>query len=291
MPSKNQAILLESIQVPQLEKAVRLSDLSSEYFRTINSRKAFKNTIKKGLVHINGSIGFTADFIYGGEEITVYESEIQPIKPSIELKIEVLYEDDYLAIVNKPAGIVVSGNKKWTLENALPGNLTLSSQSDAIAPEPIHRLDYPTSGVLLIGKTRSIIISLNKLFEERSIQKIYYAICIGEMKDQGIIEIDVDEKVSKTEFEVLERVNSPKYNFLNLVELKPHSGRRHQLRKHLSAIGNPVLGDLLYGKEGLILKGKGLYLHALSLEFEHPITNDNIRVEAPLPKKYKKIFS
>ncbi|RLD64685.1 MAG: RluA family pseudouridine synthase [Bacteroidetes bacterium] len=291
MPLKNQAILLESIQVPKLEKAVRLSDLSSEYFRTINSRKAFKNTIKKGLVHINGSIGFTADFIYGGEEITVYESEIQPIKPSIELKIEVLYEDDYLAIVNKPAGIVVSGNKKWTLENALPGNLTLSSQSDAIAPEPIHRLDYPTSGVLLIGKTRSIIISLNKLFEERSIQKIYYAICIGEMKDQGLIEIDVDEKVSKTEFEVLERVNSPKYNFLNLVELKPHSGRRHQLRKHLSAIGNPILGDLLYGKEGLILKGKGLYLHALSLEFEHPITNDNIRVEAPLPKKYKKIFS
>ncbi len=291
MPLKNQAILLESIQVPKLEKAVRLSDLSSEYFRTINSRKAFKNTIKKGLVHINGSIGFTADFIYGGEEITVYERETQAIKPSIELKIEVLYEDDYLAIVNKPAGIVVSGNKKWTLENALPGNLTLSSQPDAIAPEPIHRLDYPTSGVLLIGKTRSSIISLNKLFEERRIQKIYHAICIGEMKDQGIIEIDVDEKVSKTEFEVLERVNSPKYNFLNLVELKPHSGRRHQLRKHLSAIGNPILGDLLYGKEGLILKGKGLYLHALSLEFEHPITNDNIRVEAPLPKKYRKIFS
>ncbi len=291
MPSKNQAILLESIQVPQLEKAVRLSDLSSEYFRTINSRKAFKNAIKKGLVHINGSIGFTADFIYGGEEIAIYESETQTIKPSIELEIEVLYEDDYLAIVNKPAGIVVSGNKKWTLENALPGNLSLSSQSDAIAPEPIHRLDYPTSGVLLIGKTRNSIISLNKLFEERRIQKIYHAICIGEMKDQGIIEIDVDEKVSKTEFEVLERVNSPKYNFLNLVELKPHSGRRHQLRKHLSAIGNPILGDLLYGKEGLILKGKGLYLHALSLEFEHPITNDNIRVEAPLPKKYRKIFS
>lgn len=291
MPLKNQAILLESIQVPKLEKAVRLSDLSSEYFRTINSRKAFKNTIKKGLVHINGSIGFTADFIYGGEEITVYESEIQPIKPSIELKIEVLYEDDYLAIVNKPAGIVVSGNKKWTLENALPGNLTLSSQSDAIAPEPIHRLDYPTSGVLLIGKTRSIIISLNKLFEERNIQKIYYAICIGEMNDQGLIEIDVDEKASRSEYKVLERVNSTKYSCLNLVELKPHTGRRHQLRKHLSAIGNPVLGDLLYGKEGLILKGKGLYLHALSLGFEHPITKVEIRIEAPLPKKYRKIFS
>ena len=291
MKVKSKPYLIESFQVPELEKRVRLSDLSFEYFRTLSSRKAVKNAVKQGLISINGKRGYTADYIQGGELVEIFESKKKTPKKSIDLKLEVLYEDDYLAVIYKPAGIEVSGNKNWTLEHALSGNLQQSTQEDAINPEPIHRLDYPTSGVLLVGKTRRIIILLNKLFEERKVQKIYHAICIGKMEQKGFIEVDIDDKPSSSEYEVLETVVSPRFEFLNLVKLSPHTGRRHQLRKHLASIGNPILGDLLYGNEDLLLKGKGLYLHASSLAFKHPVFEKRMRIDAKLPKKFVKIFS
>ncbi len=283
-------LLIEAFQLPKLERKLRLSDLPFSFFRTLNSRKAVKKAAKQGLIYVDGKRGYTADYIQGGEQIEVFESEKKTISKTIDLPLEVIYEDDYLAIVNKPAGIVVSGNKKWTLEHALPGNLKASTQNDATAPEPIHRLDYPTSGVILIGKTSSIIIQLNQLFENRKIEKTYYSICIGAMQRHGIIEKDIDNKPSKSGFEVLETLVSPRFGFLNLVKLTPHTGRRHQLRKHLSSIGNPILGDLLYGTEGLILKGKGLYLHASSLKFSHPISGIDVSGKALLPRKFLKIF-
>ena len=283
--------LIESFQVPELKKRMRLSDLSFEYFRSINSRKAVKKAVKEGRIWFNGKCGYTADFINGGETIFVYQSLIQKQQPSIDLQIEVLFEDDYLAMVNKPPGMEVSGNKRWTLEHALPNNITISTQTDALRyPEAIHRLDYPTSGLLLIGKTQSMVIALNRLFEERKIQKVYHAICIGEINGHGFIELDIDDKQSKSEFKVLQSVESPRFGFLNLVKLIPHTGRRHQLRKHLSFISNPILGDLEYGKENFVLKGKGLYLHASSLEFVHPITAEIHRTKCDLPKKFSKIF-
>jgi len=291
MKVKSTQGLIESFQVPKLENRVRLSDLSFEFFRTLSSRKTVKKAAKLGLIHINGKQGYTADYIQGGEQIEVFENDKKTITKTIDLQLEVLYEDDYLAVVYKPAGIEVSGNKKWTLEHALSGNLKSSSQADATNPEPIHRLDYPTCGVLLIGKTRSIIIKLNQLFENREIQKTYHAICIGEIAKHGFIETEIDDKSSRSEFKVLESVASPRFEFLNLVKLIPYTGRRHQLRKHLAFIGNPILGDLLYGKEGLILKGKGLYLHASRLEFVHPITEEKLTIKANLPKKFSKIFS
>ena len=98
------------------------------------------------------------------------------------------------------------------------------------------------------------------------------------------------EETAKTEFKILQKITSPKYKFLNLTELKPYTGRRHQLRIHLSEMGNPIFGDLKYGIEGLTLKGKGLYLHASSLSFIHPFTNDKMEIKAPLPKKFLKLF-
>ena len=290
MIDKSKTYFTESFQVPKLDNRVRLSDLSFTFFRTLKSRKAVKKAVKLGLIYINEKQGYTADYIIGGEQVEVFENDKKFIAKTIDLHIEVLYEDDYLAVVNKPAGIEVSGNKKWTLEHALSGNLKASSQADATNPEPIHRLDYPTSGVLLIGKTRSIIIQLNQLFENRKIQKTYHAICIGKIAQHGFIEMEIDDKPSKSEFEVLETVVSPRFEFLNLVKLIPHTGRRHQLRKHLASIGNPILGDLLYGKEGLILKGKGLYLHASSLEFVHPVIGEDLSVKAHLPRKFLQIF-
>ena len=290
MESENN-LLIETYQVPPLEMKVRLSDIQAGTFKTIHSRKAFKNAIKQGLIKLNSCTAFTADYISGGEIIEIYKSNKPTTKPAIDLKIDVIYEDDYLAIVNKPAGMVVSGNKKWTLENSLSGNLKPSTQKDSLpCPEPIHRLDFPTSGALLIGKTAQSIIVLNKLFEEREIQKTYYAVTIGSIADHGQIETPIESKAAITEFKIIESIESPRFGYLNLTELKPQTGRRHQLRIHMASLGNPILGDTKYGQDGLVLKGKGLYLQSSSLKFKHPITDETIHAKIALPKKFKKLF-
>ncbi len=97
-------------------------------------------------------------------------------------------------------------------------------------------------------------------------------------------------KASVSYYEVEQTIVSDRFEFLNLVKLQPKTGRRHQLRKHLASIGNPILGDADYGKEGLIHKGKGLYLHAYSLQFVHPVTQANVEVKSKLPKKFFKLF-
>jgi len=281
---------LEKHIAPTLPEPQRLSDYTVGIFQLISSRKGIKKAIKKGWITIDGQIGHSGDFIHGGEQIILNIEEDK--KPKLELNLEILFEDDHLAIINKPAGITVSGNKSYTIERALSHNLNISSQIDTLSdPEPIHRLDHPTSGLLLIGKTRSTTIALNKLFESRSVRKIYHAISIGHMPHKGVIESLIDNKPSKSTFTVIQSLSSNKFKQLNLVELHPHTGRRHQLRKHLTSINSPILGDPLYFINGLLLKGKGLYLHASSLEFEHPITRNTIKVKCELPKKFTKIFN
>jgi 23S rRNA pseudouridine1911/1915/1917 synthase len=288
---EKQTAPIETHSVSILKHPVRLSQYLPGVFTTITTKSGIKKAIKKGLVQINGEIGYTADFISGGELIELFREQNLATKPIIKLPIEVLFEDDYLAIVNKPAGIVVSGNKKITLENALPNNLKVSEQPDALhRPEPIHRLDYATSGALLIGKTSSTVIALNKLFEERKIEKKYLAVTIREMSKEGIVSSSIENKPSKSTFHVLRSLDSPKYERLNLVELCPHTGRRNQLRIHMAEMGNPILGDQKFGEEGFILKGKGLYLHAYAFKFAHPHTKQHIVVKAAIPRKILKLF-
>lgn len=212
------------------------------------------------------------------------------LKKNINLTLEVLWEDDYLAVIYKPAGLLVSGNKAKTVSNALQYNLKTSTITDAVRPQPIHRLDFATSGLLLIGKTATAIRELGKLFENKEIEKNYLAITIGSMQPSGTIDTPIDEKDSLSSFSILKTVVSPKYNFLNLVKLTPYTGRRHQLRKHCAHIGNPILGDAIYSDKETILKGKGLFLHAKSLNFTHPFTQEKLVIEKEVPKKFKYIF-
>jgi 23S rRNA pseudouridine1911/1915/1917 synthase len=287
----SELIKIESHQVPKLENRYRLSDYTPGKFNSVFTKKGIKKAIKKGFVTINGEIGYTADYINGGELLELHQPKIPKKRPSITITLQIIYEDDYLAIINKPAGILVSGNKKYTLENALPTSLTKSKQKDALLyPEPIHRLDYPTSGALLIGKTTQAVILLNKMFEQQQIKKKYRAITIGDQEENGIIEDPINEKPSKSEFKIITSIPSRKYSSLNLVELIPHTGRTHQLRIHMSTIENPILGDLKYGKEDLISMGNGLYLQSSHLSFTHPFTNNEVETVIPLPKKFSKIF-
>ena len=247
--------------------------------------------LKRFRLEVNGTVSGTGKFLSGGEKIILSSEKNKSDNPILKLQLEVCFENNHLAIIYKPPGILVSGNKKKTIANALAYNLTKSSATDALTrPKPVHRLDFPTSGLLLIAKTHTSVIALNNLFEERNVKKTYHAVTYGEMPLKGIITTNVDEKDAFTEYKVLKTEPSERFSCLNLVELFPKTGRKHQLRVHLSSIGTPILGDKNYHKEGLLLKGKGLFLHASSLEFTDPITSKIISVTKDLPKKFRKIF-
>lgn len=249
-----------------------------------------KKAIDKGFVFVNGQAAPTGKFIQTGDKIELYLPD--DFKKVYEYPIEVLYEDEHMAVVNKPAGMLTNGNAFKTLENTLPFNLKQSTEADALFyPEVTHRLDYPTSGILLVAKTRSANTNLKQQFENRTIQKTYHVLTIGKMDPtEGIIHSPVNEKEAESHFKVVESVPSNKYNFINLVKLKPYTGRRHQLRIHLASIGYPILGDRDYGEPIHWDMHRGLYLAATAITFVHPNTKEPMNYVIKLPKKFKKLL-
>ena len=260
-------------------------------FNAVITKSALKKALKKQYITVNDVIATTATFINGGECIRLSIPNDSIPKKKLVFKLKVLFEDEYLAVIHKPAGILVSGNSFKTIANALTQNIKISSQPDATIPQPVHRLDFATTGVLLIGKTSSSIRALNKMFENKELKKTYFAITIGEMNCQGEISSEIDGKKSQSNYTLLQSVPSKRFGQLNLLQLAPQTGRRHQLRIHLSNIGNPILGDKEYGIENFILNAKGLYLHANSLQFIHPFTNEEVHIKDEFPLRFKKIFS
>lgn len=276
--------------VPMLDSPMRLQDYGVGIFSAAFTKSALKKVIKKEYVRVNNQTASTATYIHGGEEITLTIPQKEDPSRRLVFPLNVLFEDAHVAAIHKPAGIEVSGNKWKTIAHALPQNLHSSTEVDATRPQPVHRLDYATTGILLAGKTSTAIRLLNQLFEKKEVTKTYYAITIGKMAESGIISTPIDGKPAISHYRVVDRVISERFNFLNLVELHPQTGRRHQLRKHLYDIGHPILGDRDYYLPGLLLKGKGLYLHAHSLSFIHPITQEETNLSSPLPKRFQKIF-
>lgn len=268
----------------------RLSDYACGIFPQLVSRKGVKKAIKSGAIRVNQGPSTTAYWVQANDEIQLFDLEQQAPK-SYDLTLEVVYEDEDLAVINKPAGIVVSGNQFRTISNTLSANLKPSPLPDALAwPKPTHRLDQATSGLLLIAKTALARVQLGQQFEDKTIQKKYCAICIGQVPQSGVITESIKEKTALTRYELVRQSPSIKNKTLSLLNLYPETGRTHQLRIHLSNLGCPILGDALYGKEGLILKRKGLFLAAIALQFRHPRTGQAMAIEIPHPSKFDKLL-
>lgn len=266
-----------------------MSNYAFQVFKTIPSRKGFKKAIKRGEVLVNESVATTGDWVLPGQKIELLERELV-VGKVFPLKLEVLFEDEYLGLIKKPAGYPTSGNYFKTIQNALPHNLKKSVESDALAvPLPVHRLDAATSGLLLIAKTISTRIDLGKQFEEKTIQKKYRAIVVGKTPKEGSINFDIEGKKALTEYIRLHHKTDSKNNSLTELELTLKTGRTHQLRIHLSKLGFPILGDKIYGTEGQILKGKGLFLCATSLSFRHPKTLKELHFEISPPNKFNRV--
>lgn len=265
----------------------RLSDYVVGKFSELPSRKSVKKALKKGLFRLNGKPTKSGDYVVDGDLILL---KLEP-KPVFEFEIPVLFEDDFIAVVDKPAGMIVSGNTFRTVEHALPFNLKDTPSQDALLqPMPAHRLDFPTRGILLVAKTKSALNKLKEAFAATSIQKTYHALTIGEMEEKGTVSNLIDGKNSVSHFEIIGFKNSGKYGKINLVRVKPITGRKHQIRKHLAHLGHPILGDQDYGSEEHLQMHKGLYLHATEIQFDHPITGEPLKFELPLPKKFTKLI-
>ncbi len=268
----------------------RFSDYAIRIFAKFQTNQGTKKAIKKGEIILNNEKAETGRWLKEGDEIQWVEIEKENIK-SFNLDLEIIFEDEYLAIVNKPAGLVTSGNQFKTLTNCLPQNLKLSNQADALLrPQPAHRLDSQTSGLVLVGKTSKALIELGNIFKNRTVSKTYQAIVVGKTEPEGILSQLIDNQEAITHFKTIKTIPSLQNEFISHLELSPKTGRTHQLRIHLSQIGHPIVGDKLYGKEGSILKHKGLFLAAVQLQFEHPITFEKIDIKVETPHKFQSLW-
>ena len=273
--------------VPKLTEEIRLQEYAANIFESITTRSAVKKAIKKQRILINGEIGQTGDWILEGQKIDLVQSENQ--QKSFELKLEVVYEDEHIAVINKPAGYPTSGNYFKTIKNALPFNLKSSKETDRLEnPQPAHRLDNPTSGILLCAKTNKALIELNRQFQQKEIQKTYIAIVEGNFPDTTqVFENKIDGKSARTSVKLLKKLVFKTTN-LSLVEAKPLTGRTHQIRIHLAKNGFPILGEKLYGSPNFNF-GKGLFLASIAVGFAHPVDSTEMYFEIDFPKKFKRI--
>lgn len=270
------------------------------------TRSQIKNLVKNAQVLVNEKIATKAGLKlkYNDQiEVNLEEKKELDITPE-NIPLDIVYEDEYLAVINKPKNMVVhpaSGNYSGTLVNALLYHFKNLSNvnNDNIRPGIVHRLDKDTTGLLVIAKTNEAHVSLAQQIKEKSAKRVYEAICSGVFKeDAGTInkniarspkdrkKMDVTTegqgKVAITEYEVIKR-----FNRFTHVRFKLFTGRTHQIRVHSKYIGHPVLGDATYGYTYKSIKPASQLLHAKFLSFTHPINGKEMQFEAKLPKEFE----
>lgn len=283
-------IIVGSHTVHQVAPASRLVDFCIGLFPQLPTKNAVKKAIKRKEIEHNGAVGATGNWINSGDLLRLLDREAK-LPKAFPLSIEIVHEEDAFAVVFKPSGLRINGNQFSTLENALVDQLTLSNAPDALKwGRPVHRLDSATSGLVIIAKTHAAHRIFGEQFTNREIKKQYHAIVQGTPENQYIA-FDIDGKSAATELTVLSSVPSLRNETISMLLLEPKTGRTHQLRKHCGEIGHPIVGDQLYGRAGNVMKHKGLFLVATSLEFLHPITHEKLLISAPIPPKFEALLA
>jgi len=278
------------------------------------SRARVQELIAAGVVLLNGRQGKASAKLRGGETVKLTAAPGRPpLKATPEdIPLEVVYEDDSLAVINKPAGMMVhagaaqAGGDRGTLVNALLHRFgRLSSGGDALRPGIVHRLDKETSGLLVVAKNDLSHRKLQQQFAGREVTKQYVALVHGWPKhDSGSIDLPIGRdprrrirmttrarggRAALSHYRVLRRIASP-YGKLALMEVRIATGRTHQIRVHLAALGHPVAGDTLYGAPAQLkaprrpsLSLTRNFLHAAELGFTHPSSRKAMHFRAPVP--------
>ena len=269
------------------------------------SRSKIQKLIANGNILVNDKVVKKSYLIKVDDEIKIKEDIEEPLKIKPEkIDLDICYEDDYLLVVNKPSGMVVhpaAGHHSATLVNALLYHCNkLSKVNDEIRPGIVHRIDKDTSGLLLVAKNDDIHLKLAEQLKERKIKRHYLALVHGIIThDKGTIDApigrkplnrkkmtitDINARDAITHFKVIERLKDA-----TLIECQLETGRTHQIRIHMEYIRHPIVNDPVYGK-GKEDSTFGQMLHAKTIGFYHPITNEYLEFEAPVPKKFEEIL-
>jgi len=265
------------------------------------SRARLQRLIRTRFVRLNGQAARARDLVRAGDEIELTEPPLEKIDNQPEhIPLEILFEDNDLIVINKPAGLVVhpgAGHREHTLVNALLHHCpNLSGIGGKERPGIVHRLDKETSGCLVIAKNDQAHQGLAIQFAARSVEKIYLAIVAGKLRrTEGVIEEKIGRhpvdrqrmsvsssrgRAAKTGYRVVRSSDK-----MSLVECQLHTGRTHQIRVHLHHLGHPVLGDRVYAPK-LAKEYPRQLLHAWKLGFQHPRTGEWKSFAAPLPSDF-----
>ena len=279
------------------------------YITSIDSeitRTAAQRLIEQGNILVNGEKKRTAYKVSNGDIITIEKEEPKEIELKAQnIPIDIIYEDDDIIVVNKPKGMVVhpsNGNPDGTLVNAIMAICkdSLSGIGGEIRPGIVHRLDKDTSGLLIVAKNDRAHVNMSEQIKNHEVKKTYIALVRGVVKEnEATIDMPIGRSTSDrkkmavmkagknavTHIKVLKR-----YNKYTLLQVNIETGRTHQIRVHLSYIGYPIIGDCTYSNGKNEFGVVGQCLHAKCLEFKHPITGAEMKLEAPLPKYFEEII-
>jgi 23S rRNA pseudouridine1911/1915/1917 synthase len=311
MSNENPSIPSE-YTVPPEREGERLDQWISEILGDLSSRSAVQKWIRSGhlaIIKENEAepVPVKANHrIKTGEVFKLIipeavESHLQPL----DLKLKVLYEDDDLAVIHKPAGLAVHPGKGDTSTTIVNGLLFLwkglSQGSDALRPGIVHRLDKPTEGLLVIAKSDFAHRKLVKQFQDRTVEKEYAAWLLSSPAEgEGTVDlpikrhphertkmrIDATGRNAVTHYKITKLIKSRRGRKYAFAEIKIDTGRTHQIRVHFANMGSPVAGDGLYSRSAKEFEKFGLLLFARKLSFQHPRTGETLKFELPLPERF-----
>lgn len=286
------------------EPAARLDRYLAAH--TAHSRSAVQRLIREGHVSVNGAPAKARDALRAGDWVRVALPSPPAALPVAErLPLDLLYGDEHLLVVVKPAGMVVHpapGHASGTLVNALLAYRPdlRAADADPMRPGIVHRLDRDTSGLLVVAVTREAQAALQTQFASRTVKKTYLALLWGHLAPRvGAIEAPIGrDPNSRTRWAVVSEGRYAKtlyrvrevFSRAELIEADLLTGRTHQLRVHFRFIGHPVVGDELYGYRRQVIAAPRQLLHAWRLGFRHPVTGEHHTFEAPLPGDFEAVL-
>jgi 23S rRNA pseudouridine1911/1915/1917 synthase len=319
---------LRQLIVPEEANGQRLDLFLVQQLSEV-SRSRVQLLLQQGNVLIDGKLAKASRKLRSGENISILgDPQPPPLRAMAEaIPLEIVYEDEDLAVVNKPAGMMVhagsgatdDARNRGTLVNALLHHLQeLSSTSGPLRPGIVHRLDKQTSGLIVVAKNDITHGRLSSMFARRQVRKLYIALVQGELaQERGTVNASISRdsirrtrmttrreggRTAVSHWQVLRRIDGP-YGSFTLVSVRIETGRTHQIRVHMASLGHPVVGDTLYGAPSAIAPLAAAasrlprlvlprnFLHAAELEFAHPGSGERLSLVSNLPADLKQFMA